>query len=236
MGGTKDHSASDASNAGEFTRGAGSDSDTPGPTMAAQAQQKAGELRDTAQEKAQGIKEQAQSKVFDVKEQAQTALTDAKEHASQSMDDAKSQVQDKIDAVTTQAQDTIESVRANLQTKSDQLRETVTGKTDQFKGTVGEKGEQVKQAANEKSTQAGEKLTGLAGALREKTETMGAESPVANVATKAAGALEQTGSYLQEHTPDDWVGDLKQLISRKPLESVLVAAGIGYMAARAFRK
>ena len=59
---------------------------------------------------------------------------------------------------------------------------------------------------------------------------------MANVATKAVGALEQTGSYLQQSTPDDWMGDLKQLISRKPLESVLVAAGLGYMAARAFKK
>jgi hypothetical protein len=159
-----------------------------------------------------------------------------KDQAVQRVDDARAQAQSRLDAVTTQAQDRLESVRANLQTKSDHLKGTVTGKTDQFKGTVGDRGEQAKQTANEKSTQAGEKLTGLADTLREKAEPLGAESPVANVATKAAGALHQTGSYLQESTPDDWMGDVKSLIARKPLESVLVAAGLGYMAARAFKK
>ena len=83
--------------------------------------------------------------------------------------------------------------------------------------------------------QAGERLTGFATTLREKTQTLEPESPVATVATRAVGALEQTGSYLQQSTPDDWVGDVKRVISRKPLESVLVAASIGYLIARAFR-
>jgi vacuolar-type H+-ATPase subunit E/Vma4 len=236
MGGTKDHDASQADNAGQFVQSHGGASGGSGQGMAAQAQQKAGDLKDAAQDKAQEVKDQAQSKASDVRDQAQTTLAGMKDQASQRMDDARAQAQGRFDAVTTQAQDTLESVRANLQTKSDLLKETLTGKTDQLKGTVGDTGEQVKQAANEKSTQAGERLTGLAGTLREKTEPLGTESPVANVATKAADALHQTGSYLQESTPDDWMGDLKQLISRKPLESVLLAAGLGYMAARAFKK
>jgi uncharacterized protein YjbJ (UPF0337 family) len=236
MGGTKDHNASEAHNAGEFVQSHGGGSSSSGGGVAAQAQQKADDLKDTAQ-----------SKTSDMKDQAQTALTGMKDQASQRVDDARSQAQGKFNAVTTQAQDTLESVRANVQMKSDQLKETMTGrtdhlketvsgKTDQLMGTVGDKGEQVKQAANDKSTQAGGKLTDLADTLREKSGAMGTESPVANVATKAAGALHQTGSYLQESTPDDWMGDLKQLISRKPFESVLVAAGLGYMAARAFKK
>jgi hypothetical protein len=216
MGGTQGHDASQAHDAAQFVQSHGATT---------QAQQKAGDLKGTAHDKAQ-----------EVKDQAQTALAGMRDQASQRVDDARAQAQGRLDAVTTQAQDTLESVRANLQTKSDQLKETVTGKTDQLKGTVGDTGEQVKQAANEKSTQAGEKLTGLAGTLREKTEPLGAESPMGSVATKAADALHQTGSYLQESTPDDWMGDLKHLIARKPLESVLVAAGLGYMAARAFKK
>jgi ElaB/YqjD/DUF883 family membrane-anchored ribosome-binding protein len=179
---------------------------------------------------------------------AQSQATEDGENTAQDKPaDVKDQAQQKLTEVKSQAQDTLEGVKANMQTKTDQLkesvtgktdqlRETVTGKTDQLIGTVGEKGEQAKQVANEKSTQAGEKLTGIAGTLRDRTQAMGSDSPVATVATKAAGALEQTGSYLQESTPDAWVGDLKQLISRKPIESVIVAAGLGYMAARAFRK
>ena len=236
MGGTKEHNASKADTAGEFVKEHGATSGTSEQGTAAQAQQKAGDVKDAAQDKAGDPKDAAQQKAQDVKDQAQSTLTGMKDQAAQRVDDAKSQAQGRFDAVTTQAQDTLESVRANLQTKSDQLKETVSGRTDQLKGTVGDRGEQAKQVANDRSTQAGEKLTGLAGTLREKTEPLGADSPVANVATKAVGALEQTGSYLQGSTPDDWMGDLKQLISRKPLESVLFAAGLGYMAARAFKK
>lgn len=238
MGGTQGHDASQAHDAAQFVQshGATTQSQQKAGDLKETAHDKAGDLKGAAQDKAQEVKDQAQSKASDVRDQAQTALAGMRDQASQRVDDARAQAQGRLDTMTTQAQDTLESVRANLQTKSDQLKETVTGKTDQLKGTVGDTGEQVKQAANEKSTQAGEKLTGLAGTLREKTEPLGAESPMGSVATKAADALHQTGSYLQESTPDDWMGDLKHLIARKPLESVLVAAGLGYMAARAFKK
>lgn len=199
-------------------------------------QDKASDLKDQAQHTADDLKGAAQDKAGDVKDQAQTRLSDVQAQAQGVLDDAKTQVQGKLDAVTSQAQDTLESVKSNLQTRTDALKETVTGRTDQFVGTVGEKSDLAKQTANEKSTQAGEKLTGYADTLREKTQSLDADHPVANAATKAANALGQTGAYLQQSTPDDWMGDLKQLISQKPLESVLVAAGIGYMAARAFRK
>lgn len=201
-----------------------------------QAQDKADDIKNAAQERAGDLKDQAQDKAGDLKDQTQTRLTDMRGQAQGAFDDAKTQAQGKFDAVTGQAQDTLESVRANLQTRTDSLKETVTGRTDQLVGAVGEKGDLAKQTANEKSTQAGEKLTGFADTIREKTQTLEADHPVANAATKAAGAFEQTGTYLQQSTPDDWMGDLKQLISRKPVESVLVAAGLGYMVARAFRK
>jgi ElaB/YqjD/DUF883 family membrane-anchored ribosome-binding protein len=158
-----------------------------------------------------------------------------RDHAVQAASDVKNAAQGALTSAQSEAQDRLQSVKASLQTKSDQLKGTLTNIPDQMKDTVGERGEQAKQAANQTATQAGEKLTDLATTLREKTQTLEPESPVANVATKAADALEQTGSYLQQSTPDDWVGDLKSLIARKPLESVLVAAGIGYLLARAFR-
>ena len=194
-----------------------------------------------------GIASEEQRTSESAQSQAHTTASDAKSAVQDKASDLKDQGQEKMAEAQRQAQDTLESIRANLQTKTDalkgtvtdktgQLRDTMTGKTDQLVGTVGEKGDLAKQAANEKSTQAGERLTGLADSLREKTQTLEPDHPVATAATKAAGALEQTGTYLQQSTPDDWMGDLKQLISRKPVESVLIAAGLGYMAARAFRK
>lgn len=250
IGGTQDH--------GTVKTPQGQNVSTPGhgpaphvqqgaDDMKSRVQEKAGDLTGQAQGKAGDLRDAAYDRANDLKGQAQAKMTDVKGQAQSAFGDAKTQAQGRLDTVTGQAQDTLESVRASLQTKTDalkenvtgrtdQLRVTMTGKTDQLAGTVGEKGDQAKQAANEKSTQAGERLTGLAGSLRDKTQTLDADHPVANAATKAADALEQTGSYLQQSTPDDWMGDLKQLISHKPIESVLIAAGLGYMAARAFRK
>ncbi len=160
---------------------------------------------------------------------------------------AKEQVQSGMSDATGGAQDTLKSVQANVQARSEQVRGAVSERTDQFKGALnertgqlknvaGERGDLAKTTADEKATQAGERLTGLASTLREKTQALGEDSPVAGVANRAVGALEQTGSYLTDSTPDDWVGDLQKLISRKPLESILAAAAIGYLAARAFRK
>jgi hypothetical protein len=179
---------------------------------------------DAAAETLQSAQGHVEPAINSVTEHAQGAAADVTEHAQGALTDAHSEAQDRL-----------QSVRANVQTMTDQWMGAVTDRTDQLKDSVGERGEQAKQAANQTATQAGEKLTDLATALREKTQTLEPESPVANMATMAVGALEQTGTYLQESTPDDWMGDLKRLIARKPLESVLVAASIGYLIARAFR-
>ncbi len=239
IGGTQDH--------GTVKTPQGQNVSTPGhgpaphapekaDDMKSQAQDKAADVKSAAQEKAGDLTSQAQEKAGDLRDAAQGRANDLKEQAQAKITDLSGQAQGRFGAATGQAQDTLDSMRASLQTRTDALKENVTGKTDQLAGTVGEKGDLAKQAANEKSTQAGEKLTGLAGSLRDKTQTLEPDHPVANAATKAADALEQTGTYLQQSTPDDWVGDLKQLISHKPIESVLIAAGLGYMAARAFRK
>lgn len=209
-----------------------------------QAQEKAADLKDQAQEKADDLKGQAQDKVAGARDGAQGKLDDAKAQMQSTMSEAKDAAQMRMGTVTEQAQATLDGVRTNVQAKTDelkgtinertdQLKSTVSEKTDQWKGTVGEKGDQAKQTADEKATQAGERLTGLAGTLREKTQTLDEGSPAANAATKAAGALEQTGAYLQQATPDDWVADLKRLIERKPIESVLLAAILGFIISRA---
>ena len=208
----------------------------PSPSPKDQALDKAADAKDAALSKAADVKDDALNKVAGAKDDALSKATDLKEGTQGKIVDIRDQAQAKMDDVKGQTQDTLEGVKANLQTRTDQLKETMSGKTDQLLGTVTEKSGQMKQAANDKSTQAGGKLTDLAGTLREKTQTLEPDHPVANVATKAADALEQTGTYLQASTPEDWVGDLKRLIAHKPIESVLLAAGLGYMAARAFRK
>ncbi len=228
IGGTQDH--------GTVKTPQGQNVSTQGQGPATQGQSKTDDARNQAQGTAGDAKSAVQDKAGDLKDQAQNKIADAKDTTQDKAGEVKDQAQTRLTDMRGQAQDAFNDAKTQAQGKFDAVKETVTGRTDQLVGTVGEKGDQAKQTANEKSTQAGEKLTGFADTLREKTQTLESDHPVANAATKAAGALEQTGTYLQQSTPDDWMGDLKQLISRKPVESVLVAAGLGYMAARALRK
>jgi predicted nucleotidyltransferase len=46
--------------------------------------------------------------------------------------------------------------------------------------------------------------------------------------------LESTGSYLREKDTDQLMSDIEALIRRKPVESLLVAAGAGFVLSKIF--
>ena len=91
---------------------------------------------------------------------------------------------------------------------------------------------------NERSTHNGggirqpiaDKLHTAAGAVRDQAEA------VIGVAEAAADKLEASATYLDYHDSKDIAKDLWALVRRHPRKSLLVAAVIGFLVARAFRK
>jgi hypothetical protein len=61
------------------------------------------------------------------------------------------------------------------------------------------------------------------------------EGIIGNAASTAAGALENTGQYLQEKGVSGMMNDLTETIKRNPMVSVLIGIGLGYLLARATR-
>jgi len=108
--------------------------------------------------------------------------------------------------------------------------------------SVGEATDAVRQRAHEASSQVAERTDAAINATGERimgfADTVRANAPSGTagaVATKAADALEQGGQYLHQHATSDILSDLTNLVRRRPIPSLFVALGLGYLAVRARR-
>lgn len=86
--------------------------------------------------------------------------------------------------------------------------------------------------ADETMTTAGEKMEELAQTVRDKAP----EGKLGDVAYTAANKLEEGGRYLQEADLESIRSDLERVIRERPIESLLIGFGIGYLLARATRR
>ena len=138
-----------------------------------------------------------------------------------------------FDRVADQAQDTVESARD----KAQDTVETVRAKAEQVAGDVRDQatriGDEAANRADVVTTTVGEKMTDVAGVIRQKAPASG---PIADAADTAADTLQRAGTYLQQQDLADIRADLEGLIRRHPLESLLVGLGLGYLLARSMRR
>jgi uncharacterized protein YjbJ (UPF0337 family) len=75
----------------------------------------------------------------------------------------------------------------------------------------------------------GEKMSSLAGTLRESAPQ---EGTLGSAAKTVANQLDNAGSYLQDNTFDNMARDVTGLIRRYPMQSLLIGLGIGYLFSR----
>jgi ElaB/YqjD/DUF883 family membrane-anchored ribosome-binding protein len=75
-------------------------------------------------------------------------------------------------------------------------------------------------------------LESLSSAVKSRSESMG-EGQMQSVAGSAAGTLAQGAEMLRGRDSEQLLSDLEELVRSKPLESLLVAAGVGYLLSRA---
>jgi len=69
--------------------------------------------------------------------------------------------------------------------------------------------------------------------LREQGEGRGGAAGTA--ATRAADALDSASTYLRDKDSDQLLTDLEELVRRKPVETLLAAAGIGFVLSKLLR-
>lgn len=118
----------------------------------------------------------------------------------------------------------------------------VIGQATQRVGAIGDqvssKASTIADQATTKADAGMEKAAGgletLAGTLREKSGSMGG-GQVQSIATTAADKLESGAEMLRQKDTDQLVSELEALVRRKPVESLLVAAGVGFLFSKALR-
>ena len=95
-----------------------------------------------------------------------------------------------------------------------------------------ELGEQATSQADAGMVKAADGLDSLASTIRSRTDSMG-DNQVHTMAATAADKIESGAEMLRSKDTDQLVSDLESFVRRKPVESLLIAAGVGYMLSRA---
>jgi len=100
------------------------------------------------------------------------------------------------------------------------------------KTRASELGSRVVERTDAAMSAAGQRIEDLGHSLRDRASDDGR---MGRVLGRTAQALEHSGQYLQESTPTDVRMDLEDVMRRRPLTTLLVGAGIGFLIARALR-
>ena len=94
--------------------------------------------------------------------------------------------------------------------------------------------EQATSAVDQGIGQAASGLDMAAGMIRERGEQMGGGG-VQSSAVMVADKLDAASTYLRDKDSEQLIADLEALVRRKPTESLLVAAGIGFLLSKMMR-
>ena len=117
---------------------------------------------------------------------------------------------------------------------ADQAKEKAGQAVDTAKEKAGQVAEQASTTADAGIGKAATGLGKAAAMLREKSQAAGGQG-VQSVATTAADKLDGAARYLRDKDGQQLVTDLEGLVRRKPTESLLVAAGVGFLLSKVLR-
>ena len=112
--------------------------------------------------------------------------------------------------------------------KMDKAKDALSGVSEKATGI----GSQATTKADAGMEKAAGGLDSLASKVRERGDSMG-EGQVASIAAAAADRMSSGAEMLRGKDTGELVTDLQGLIRRRPVESLLVAAGVGYLISRA---
>lgn len=116
---------------------------------------------------------------------------------------------------------------------SQSAADAATGMMEQGKQKAGEMADMAHTRADQGMDKAASAMDKGAEMLRERGEQQG--GTMAQVAGTAADAMESAGSYLHNTDTGEMMDQLEAYIRQNPTQSLLIAAGVGFVLAKAFR-
>ena len=162
-------------------------------------------------------------------------LYDAPSGTSSGVDNvgaAGSQGTNDTSAVDT-ARQTGEEMASKMGDSYQQAADVASSKGRELADKASMAGQEAQQRADQGMDKAASGLEQAAGTLRDQGQQRGGS--VGGVAVAAADRLESASQYLREKDTDQLLNDLEGLVRRKPVESLLAAAGIGFVLSKVFR-
>ena len=125
-----------------------------------------------------------------------------------------------------------EEVANQVKDKAGEVMSTVQERM----GEVGERarvaGGRFIDSCDSAMTATGSRLEEVAESLRNRPE----DSPTGRIAVRAGDMLASSGSYLQQSRPEDVRLDLENAMRKRPLTTLAIGAGFGFLLARALRR
>jgi len=93
-----------------------------------------------------------------------------------------------------------------------------------------EKASRIAEQVDDLGRGTAESLHAAASSIRKGSEA------IDDLAESTANKLDGAGSYVETHNVKRAIGESRQLVGRYPAESLLVAAGVGFLAGFAIRR
>ena len=128
-----------------------------------------------------------------------------------------------------EGQDTADMAKS----KGQEAADTAKSKGEEAKQKAEQAAGKAQHQADDKMHQAASGLDSAADKIREKGGQQGGS--MGSTATMAADKLDSASSYLRQTDSQHMMDDLESLIRRKPTESLLAAAGVGFVLSKIFR-
>lgn len=112
------------------------------------------------------------------------------------------------------------------------LEERAEAALEEAKGRMGRAGERIRAGADNVMNAVGQRIENVGEAIRSRAPS----GRVGRVVGRTAEALQQSGQYLQASGPKDIRRDLEEVMRERPMATLFVGAGLGFLLARAFRR
>jgi ElaB/YqjD/DUF883 family membrane-anchored ribosome-binding protein len=126
-----------------------------------------------------------------------------------------------------------QEIAGKMGDQASQVVDVAKDKGEQAKSKAGEIGHAAQDKADVGMDRAASGLGQAADKLREQGQQRGGS--MSSAATMTADRLDTASQYLRDKDTDQLMNDLEALVRRKPVETLLAAAGVGFVLSKLIR-
>lgn len=119
-----------------------------------------------------------------------------------------------------------------IQERAESVLQEAKGTLEETKGKISRAGERIMTGTDNAMSAVGQRIEDVGETIRSKAPS----GRVGRVVGRTGEALQHSGQYLRESGPTDIRRDIEQVMRERPLATLFVGAGLGFLLARAFRR